>query len=518
MALHTEPLLGHPALQDGDVEWLHLVVGDWQLVADLAFADLVLWFPVDAVAPTGGAGRSFVALAQARPLTSQTSLHRDIVGSRVRADLRPLVDQVWSTGEPEWTAPSAFAPDSAMRVSVWPVTHRGRTVAVLTVHQDLTGHRTPSRLELTYRRTATDLLTMASRGQWPDPAVHLSGSHRGMPRVGDGLLRLHRDGTVEFATPNAVSAFRRLGYDDSLEGQSLARVITDLQDQRRPVDESLPLVLTGKATARADLEIRSVSVTLRSVPLQDGTGRAGAIVLLRDVTELRRREQQLVSKDATIREIHHRVKNNLQTVAALLRMQARRMTSDEARHGLEQAMRRVGTIALVHETLSQGLDQHVDMDVLIGRQFRLAVEIAGDGPGAEVTTRFEGGFGQLHGDLATPLALIINELTANAVEHGLAGGSGEVGLSAERRMVGGREQLRVCLWDSGAASGRGLGGGAVAEEAAFSPGGPVGTSGLGLKIVHTLVQVDLQGTIEWRARHSGGTEVRLELPLESAAG
>ena len=93
---------------------------------------------------------------------------------------------------------------------------------------------------------------------------------------------------------------------------------------------------------------------------------------------------ELVTKDATIREIHHRVKNNLQTVAALLRMQSRRMVSDEAKQGLEQAMRRVATIALVHETLSQGLTQSVDFDELIGRQFRLSAEVAS--PSQQVKT------------------------------------------------------------------------------------------------------------------------------------
>ena len=100
------------------------------------------------------------------------------------------------------------------------------------------------------------------------------------------------------------------------------------------------------------------------------------MILCRDVTELRRRELELMTKDATIREIHHRVKNNLQTVSALLRLQSRRMTTDEARQGLEQAMRRVATIATVHEALSQGLTQNVDFDELIERQFHLAAELA----------------------------------------------------------------------------------------------------------------------------------------------
>jgi len=79
---------------------------------------------------------------------------------------------------------------------------------------------------------------------------------------------------------------------------------------------------------------------MRSIPLlaqrRAHIEREGAVILCRDVTELRRRELELMTKDATIREIHHRVKNNLQTVSALLRLQSRRMTTDEARQGLEQ--------------------------------------------------------------------------------------------------------------------------------------------------------------------------------------
>ncbi len=85
-------------------------------------------------------------------------------------------------------------------------------------------------------------------------------------------------------------------------------------------------------------------------------------MLVRDVTELRRREEQLLTKDATIREIHHRVKNNLQTVAALLRLQARRTAPPEAREALRESVRRVTSIALVHETLSQTLDESVAFD------------------------------------------------------------------------------------------------------------------------------------------------------------
>src|SRR5690606_38527572 len=140
-----------------------------------------------------------------------------------------------------------------------------------------------------------------------------------------------------------------------LEGEALPEVTTDLIGGRAVVDESLPVVLTGRAPWRADVEAGGGVVALRAIPIRHEGERVGAILLVRDVTEVRRQERELLTKDATIREIHHRVKNNLQTVASLLRIQARRTHSDEAREALQQAMRRVSAIAVVHDTLSEGL-------------------------------------------------------------------------------------------------------------------------------------------------------------------
>src|SRR5207237_6543108 len=95
------------------------------------------------------------------------------------------------------------------------------------------------------------------------------------------------------------------------------------------------------------------TVMLRCLPLvEDGTV-TGALVLLRDISELRRRDRLLISMDATIREIHHRVKNNLQTISSLLRLQGRRLDSPEAKGAIEESVRRIRSIALVHETLSR---------------------------------------------------------------------------------------------------------------------------------------------------------------------
>ena len=227
---------------------------------------------------------------------------------------------------------------------------------------------------------------------------------------------------------------------------------TRILPAKRQFDESLPLVVTGRAPWRTDIEARGVSVSLRTIPLRDRGTRIGAIVLCRDVTEIRHQEQELITKDATIREIHHRVKNNLQTVASLLRIQARRSHSDEAREALTQAMRRVSAIAVVHDTLSEGLAQNVEFDEVFARVLKLVAEVAA-APNTRARTRSTGRFGTLPSEYATPLALALTELVTNAVEHGLAGQEGDVEIIAERS----DERLEVRVRDTGSGPSRGSG-------------------------------------------------------------
>ncbi len=480
----------HAHLEPTDVEWLHLLAGDWQFVSDLSFADLVLWLPIE--------GDDFVAIAQCRPSTGATVHYDDVVGSRPSEGHRPLLRQaleerrIQRSREPRWFG------SYAVREEAVPVVRDGRVLAVLARQTNLGGSRTPSRLELNYVEAADDVLAMISRGEFPTPGS-ATGPRRGAPRVGDGLIRLNGEGEVLYASPNALSCFHRLGVIGSLVGRSLAEVTAELVEASdSPVDESLPVVVMGRAPWRADLEARGVALSLRAVPLTDSGARIGAVLLCRDVSELRRREREMITKDATIREIHHRVKNNLQTVAALLRLQARRMESPEARAALEEAMRRVATIALVHETLSQGLDEVVEFDELARRTLRLTADVAM--AAGSVRTSFDGSFGLIHAQDATALALVLTELVTNAVEHGLQPkGGGEIVIAVERE----GDDLTVTVADDGAG---------VPQAAGTGAG-----TGLGTQIVLALVQNELGGSIEWMARPGGGTVVRLVLRLRPPA-
>jgi two-component sensor histidine kinase len=216
-------------------------------------------------------------------------------------------------------------------------------------------------------------------------------------------------------------------------------------------------------------------------------------VLLRDVTDLRRRDRELLTKEATIREIHHRVKNNLQTVAALLRLQARRIEGAEGRAALEEAVRRVGSIAIVHETLSQAFDESVDFDDVADRLRLMVTEVSS--PGATVKSERVGSFGTISSDVATPLAMVLTEVLQNAVQHGFGDQSGRITVSAER-LVG---RLRVSVEDDG----RGL-----PDDFDLD-----GSTSLGLSIVRTLVESELDGILEMGPGHPGGTRVVLDIPV-----
>jgi two-component sensor histidine kinase len=252
------------------------------------------------------------------------------------------------------------------------------------------------------------------------------------------------------------------------------------------------------------MQARGGTLSLRAVPLTENGARDGAIILVRDVSELRRRERELMTRDATIREVHHRVKNNLQTVAALLRLQSRRMKTDEAREALTEAMRRVSTIALVHESLLQGSEESVVFDDVIERCLRLAVDAASASvhhagtPAVaphqvEVRTQKIGRVGSIRSDEATPLALVVTELATNAVEHGLSESGGTLTVRSER--TGARLVIRI--QDDG-----------VGMESATP-------SGLGTNIAQTLVQGELGGTLTWTNRPEGGTEACVEVYLET---
>jgi len=509
VATLTELLAEHTRLPGAVVDHLKQVVAEWQLLSDLSFADFLLWVPLSepeqtdgdrpgtVVLPDDPAQARFLCVAQARPTTAPTAHPEDAVGSVMTAEEHPQLRRALVEGricreeDPRWHL------GVPVRRETIPVRFADQVVAVLSRDTNLAVPRVPSPLEIAYLGSAADLCQMIADGtfpvQEPAPDVHTS------PRVGDGLIRLDASGAVVFASPNAQSAYHRMGHAADLVGTQLApltRALVSDPFDAAEVAQRIRTALDGQPSMRMEAEARGATVLFRALPLRPRGKAAGALVLVRDVTEVRRRDRALLSKDATIREIHHRVKNNLQTVAALLRLQARRTNNVEARQALDESVRRVTSIALVHETLSMSVDERVDLDDVVDRVIPMMSDVASTE--SRVVVRREGRFGVVSAEQATPLVMVLTELVQNAFEHAFAPGQrGEVVVRAERTA----KWLDVVIVDDG----RGLPPGFSLER----------TDRLGLQIVRTLVESELRGSLSLRRRdEAGGTEAVLRVPLQ----
>jgi two-component sensor histidine kinase len=487
MSSLSDRLTRGSAASPSQVDHARRLVADWQLLADLAFADLSLWVPLQSGA--------WWCVAQVRPLTAPTSQPEDLVGAEVTGvEAEPLYrahheERPVTEGDPDWSG------TSPRRREVIPVRHDGVVVAVLVKDTNLAATRAPSTLELTYLDIAADLSLMVAAGTFPPRMLEDAEMS---PRVGDGLVRLDSSGRAVYASPNALSAYRRMGLTGDVVGADLAEV-TRVASADRVAGEaaaaSIAAAVAGRFPEPMDVENDAATMLLRALPLQAPGGEAGALVLVRDVTDERRRDRALMTKDATIREIHHRVKNNLQTVAALLRLQARRMTEPAARAALEESVRRVASIAVVHETLAGSREDVVEVDDVLDQVLPMLGDVASVGPAARIQRL--GKFGELPAAAATPLVMAVTELLHNAAEHAFDEGvPGTVVLDAARD----GDDLVVRVRDDG----RGL-----------PPGfDPAASTGLGLHIVRTLVTSDLHGTLAMGAPEGGGpgTEALLTLP------
>lgn len=470
-------------LSPEDVEAIQGLVRVWSLVADLALSDLILWVP------TWNEG-GHIAVAQVRPTTAPTAVPEDVFGRFTPRNRAPEIEKAHAFGRAVLDRRGeALLPGGT---EAYPIARQGRVIAVVTRHCS-SAPRVAGQLEEVYLASADSLLTMLVEGGLPAPTGELSD----VPRVGDGLIRLDEEGVVAYASPNAISALRRLGLATEVRGARLRDVAVRLARRPGPVDDTLSAVTGGRVAGSADIDDGGVVVSVTGIPLVAGGEHQGTLILLRDVTDVRRRERALLSKDATIREIHHRVKNNLQTVAAMLRLQARRSASAEAKEALAEAELRVAAIAVVHESLSAEGGQRVDFDEVADRIIGLVRDLAPgySSPDAIPVITRSGSWGPLEADLAIPLAMALSELAHNAVEHAHAARV-TVDLS-------GQDVLRLMVDDDG----RGL-----PTEQGAEPG-------LGLGIVETLTHSSLGGSFSIGPLEPGsdrpGCRAVVEVPRRS---
>ena len=475
-------------LRSDEIYHLLRLTASWSLLDDLSFSDTML------VTSTKGEPSRMMVVAQARPNNRATVVNDDVVGDTLEGPEWSHVALAFESGTR--VVGEVHFDDSESPIPAWciPVRTRGRVVAVLVRLQGPL--RGPASLyEQAYLSIFERLCTMVSTGTFPFREDAVGGP--GLPRVGDGMLLLDGTGRIEFATPNATSALHRLGVYEASEGRRL----DELGIRSRSVDRALHYALPSLEDLEADVD---AAVTMNCVPLIELDIVTGVLVLVRDVSDVRQLNQMVLNREAAIREVHHRVKNNLQTISSLLRLQSRRTQQVETRTALHEAERRVRSIAVVHEVLSREPGEEVVFDEIVRSVVVLVEDTVLTPHPIEIVVN--GDLGTLSTDVATPLALCLTEILTNAVEHGF------VEFADDDSAAVGIVTLDLALEDDYAIcevrdNGRGL-------DENFSLDVP---TSLGLSIVRDLVRSQLHGVIEMtnvEASEGGGTFVRIVVPTE----
>ena len=477
MTTLVDRIRGITNLPERHLQHLRSLCSCWQLLADLSFSDLLLYVRIPGE-------EAFEICAQLRPLTSQTLYPDDMVGRRVTQPEQPIVERAFREQE-IWSQEDPVLLDGVpVRMYAVPVRFQDEVIAVVTKEGSPGISRRPGQLEEVYLDAGEHISRMIAEGWFP--FEHAPPGE--WPRVGEGLFVLDSSGCIEWASPNALSSLHRLGLAHNATG----RMLDELGFQGDPAGRAMQ----SRSPVDGEVVRGDTSVRLRVVPLVRGGVSVGALALARDVTELRRKERVISVKDATIREIHHRVKNNLQTIASLLRLQGRRVDSAEARNALKESELRIGSIALVHETLSENPSDVADFGD-VARRIAGMVSEALVLPEHPVDIKVTGSTGPLRADLATPLAVALAELIQNAVEHAFPEGrSGTIGV--ELSVDNG--ELVAVVWDDGVGIGPD-----VAE---------VGR--LGLQIVRSLIE-ELGGYFAISTHAGTRAEVRVPVPAARSA-
>lgn len=331
--------------------------------------------------------------------------------------------------------------------------------------------------------------------------VEMAAKVMGAPVCTLRLLDEAQDELVVRAAQSAIESYRRkppLKRHEGIDGQVVREkrpvTVADVRaDPRFPFREAAQREGLVSMLAVPLIVRERVIGVLNCFTAEPHTFTEAEIALfstLANQTALAIENAQLATNAAVVREMHHRVRNNLQTVAMLLRLQASQSAGLAARDVLHLAVHRIQSIAAVHEVLAQEGYRLVDVKDVAERIARLTAQSLLH-PGCAVTIHVDGQAVVLPSRPATSLALVINELLQNALEHAFVGrAQGAVWIT-----LGHRPDEYVVE---------------VADDGVGLPAEP--PASLGLEIVESLVRDDLRGQLEFQRREPSGTQAVIRIP------
>ena len=434
-------------------------------IADLAHADVSVYVRSTR---TG----YFLVLAHEKPHTVFTTADLTPAGNFVSTVEEPLVDYTMRTGKRikgkrEWMLGHIHD------MYTFGIHDGNDVLAVVSFETNNDSLRIDGYAQLL--ETACVILVNARKALDRDMYRPMSSS--------DGIIITDKFNRIVFANTAAIRIYKVLGVGNIIGCHLFDRQLT-MHVRKETIVVDHPY--------EKELEAGGLILVQRNIPIMEGGSLLRRVVIVSDVTEVRKKDKEILIKSAVIQEIHHRVKNNLQTIASLLRLQSRRTKNPEVKAALRESVNRILSISVVHEFLSQQGGEHIDVVEVTRNILRLVAQNMLDSE-FELETRFTGTTIVLPSQQASNLALVVNELILNSIEHAFEGRSqGLIGLDIRRNA----DSYVLDLYDDGSG---------VPEGFDISR-----AKSLGLQIVRTLIQDDMGGT--FMLVNEKGTHAKITIP------
>ncbi|WP_027416110.1 sensor histidine kinase [Aneurinibacillus terranovensis] len=444
-----------------------------QTIADLSQANVFIDCPVN-----DGIGDTAIVVAEAIPATTRSLYEKSYVGKKIFAPYEPAVFRAYRTGRPAMMNRAVTQEGQHVKQNVLPIKNSGgESIGMLILEQDIS-LQVKNENELAILSETTEEF---SRTFWD-----LIAKEQAIPDViEEALVLLREDGTILYANNFAI------GMIEAYSGLTRENYIN------KRVNEVIPFVISSdyshNSVMQREVHFKDMVYILRGICLQQNHEARRILLYIRDITDLREKERQLMVKSAVIQEIHHRVKNNLQTVSSLLRLQLRRGVPDEAKSLYQESLNRINSIATIHEVLSYSGIEKVNMNQVIEKIAKMLIyNMQGEDCRVDIEVDIEDI--ELSSKQAVSLALILTELIQNSIKHGFTGRT-EGSIVVMFHMD---EQNRLYL--------------SVQDDGVGLQERP-NTDQLGLEIVRNLTHYDLSGRFEIGQNDGGGTKSKVTFPL-----
>lgn len=390
----------HTDLSPSDIQRVGEVAGILDAVADLMGADLFI------DCPTRDRDVAIV-VAQARPSNGKSLYKGSVVGEFARRNNEPAALRTLDVGMGTMDLMAKTQENKDVRQNVAPIkNNRGEVIACLIAETDVTADQKTRRKVSMLSRTTQELT---------DALVSTRQKEQAIPdHLTDGILIFNPQGTAVFANPVAREIYKKLGYRNPPEGMAFSNLALE--------DMEFEDILEKKQITSQGVKFGSRVLNLKYALItgQDDESSTGAVMLINDETDVKATEKELILKSVAIKEIHHRVKNNLQTIASLLRLQSRRIDNDSAKKAFSESISRVLSIAATHEILAQNGVDDVNLTVMLKR---IMHSVIGHSLEADRGIRISIGGDSIktNSDVATSIALVVNELVQNCVKYAFVG-------------------------------------------------------------------------------------------------